>query len=437
MVDRNRSSSRGARRTQPRRSSSGDGNRNRSTSSTSSTSSTRGSNRTRTRGSRQSGGGDQRTGTTGQSSFLGRAGRDQAGRERENIARRREANRNRIYLPFRFWMPPNSEREIILLDQHIEFYRYEHALFNQQTGRNDLFVPCVNQQDGCAVCHNGDNAYYAMFLSVIDTEGYENNRHEWVEWSRKMFVIKSGMQNKWIRLEDRHAEGDAGLYGARIRVIRDGDKDPRSGNDIEFMDFEADDVMDSYVREYQDRDNNWKDEDCRNAYDYVALMPEITEEEAAEQAGVDIAPRTGTRTGRPSRESNRGPTPGSRAEEEQAFDEADDVPFEHDNEEQEWDRDRGDEETTSQNDRSSERSDRGSAPRRAQDDDRGEPAEEQEEERPRRGSRGGRPRAGSSGSRAHRDGNETQEADAQEADAQGTERERPTASRRVSRRRGR
>jgi len=399
-----RRSSSAQSQSRPSRSSRGSGDGNRS----SSRGSNRGSNRPR------------QSETMGKSSYLGREGREQAQRERDNIAQRREAARNRVYAPFRFWMPPNTEREIIVLDRRIIFYRYEHALFNPQTGRNDLYLPCVNQEDGCAVCHSGDNAYYAMFLSVIDTEGYENNNGDWVDWSRKLFPVKSGMQNTWIRLEDREADGDEGLRGARIRVLRDGDKDPRTGNEIEFMDFESEDNMEQYIREYQDRDNNLKEEDCREAYDYQEIMPEMSEEAVAIEAGVDMSPRTRTRRNSPSQSStSRSPTPGSREEEEAELDDRDDddetVPWQEGDEEEQWDG-----ETDS-------------------DDDQQEP--EQEEERPRasRGSRGSassgrqrdsdrgaRPRAGSSGSRSHGADKEVEEP----AQAGSTRR-------RASRRRGR
>ena len=105
--------------------------------------------------------------------FRGAAGRKQAAKEREAIKKRREAAKNRTYGPMRLWMAPDSEREVVVLDEKIDFFRYEHALMNPDTGRNDLYVECVEPEDGCQVCEEKeDRPYFAMYLSVIDLEEY-------------------------------------------------------------------------------------------------------------------------------------------------------------------------------------------------------------------------------------------------------------------------
>jgi hypothetical protein len=234
--------------------------------------------------------------------------------------------------PFRFWMAPNSQRRVIILDRHIEFYRYEHSLMNPRTGREDTFLPCPNHIEGCPICASGKNPYYAMYLTVIDPEGYQpkDATKPYVEWSRKLLIVKSGMQNKWLRFEEQHSDGEDGIRGAVVELYRDTDKEPRSGADLQFIEWAPD--LSIYVRTRMGQNNQTVEEDCSEPCNYMELYPEMSEEEVAKAAGVPYRPSAAV-AGRPfGRQQSAAPLPGSDAETDSVLNgefsaEEDDLPW--------------------------------------------------------------------------------------------------------------
>lgn len=232
---------------------------------------------------------------TGRSRYRGEEGRRQAAEEQERIKQRREQRRLQGNQPFRYWMPPNTERKVIVLDESPDFYRYEHALMNRDTNRNDLYTDCVNEFETCPVCENSDSRpYYAMYLTVIDLEGFTTRGGEEVEWSRKLFVVKSGMQRQWVREFERNGS----LRGKVFTIFRDGDKDPVTGNQIE-EDLEEEPYSDAdladYERSWTDRDKKEHTEDCSVPYAYDEIMPEMSFDELNSFVGGNARPAPGSR----------------------------------------------------------------------------------------------------------------------------------------------
>lgn len=299
--------------------------------------------------------------------------------DQEQIRERRARRAQQQNQPFRFWMPPGTERKIIVLDDQPEdfFYRYEHAVFNPDTNRNDIYLDCADDSGTCPVCANTDSKpYYALYLTVIDLEPYTNKNGEEIEWSRKLFVVKSGMQRPWVR----EAEREGGLRGKVYRIFRDAQTDPVTGHQIELdLDEEpyTEEQLAEFVREYTDREGKVHVEDCSQPFDYDAIMPEMSIEELA--AAVGGAPAT----------------PGSRAAEDEAFD--DDAPWDDAEEEidasadEEWDEE--DEEDEEEEYEESEED-------YEEEADEEEEVEEEDEPAPRRAGRAARAASSRSTSRA-------------------------------------
>lgn len=354
--------------------------------------------RNRSRGTssrRGSRGGETQAPARGRSRYRGEEGRRQAQAEQERIRERRAQRQAQGNQPFRFWMPPNSERKVLVLDEQPDFFRYEHAMMNRDSGRNDLYTDCIDEFDTCPVCENSDSRpYYAMYLTVIDLEPYTNKQGEEVEWSRKLFVVKSGMQRAWTREYERNGS----LRGKIFTIFRDGDKDPVTGNQIE-EDLEeepyTEDEMAEFERSWTDRENRTHTEDCSVCFDYEEIMPEMTSDELLRISGGNPAP--GSRQaeeeelggGGRSRRGSRSTTRGRRGrneeteEEEETTESADDEEGweEPDASDPPFDPDENEEETEEEE---APRGRRGRGSRRG----RAEPEPEQEEEEaPRRGRR--------------------------------------------------
>ena len=196
----------------------------------------------------------------------------------------------------------DEPREVLVLDDQIGFFRYEHAIPNPENNNiPDKFLPCNDHQDGCQICNNTEsNPYYCMYLTVIDLEPYTiqsgQRKGEVIPWSRKLFTVKSGMQREWFREEDRlkRDDPDRPLRGAIFKIYRDDKQKPRTGNSIEFVEYVDEDFIDQYVREYETREG-MKTEDCRVPYEYEKIMPEMSDEQIAEAMNMDYSPRPGSR----------------------------------------------------------------------------------------------------------------------------------------------
>lgn len=231
---------------------------------------------------------------TASSGFRGEEGRRRMQEEEERAKARREQARASVGMPFRFFCPPEESRELIVVDEAPDFFRFEHNLRNARTGRWDIFTSCINEHANCPVCKAAErDPYYAMYLTVIDLTPYETKAGETVEWSKKLLVIKPAQHKKLMRIYER--EGT--LRGALLRMTRDSEKDASIGNDIEFLEFVSEEELASYERidYYTDKDDKEHEREVigYEPFDYDELFPEQTE--AQLRAIVGGRPEAGSR----------------------------------------------------------------------------------------------------------------------------------------------
>ena len=251
------------------------------------------------------------------SRYRGAAGRKQMREEQKRIKKRREQRQQQYGQPRRFWMPydgwvpqgrrgrgaepATGERRIVVLDNEPEFFRYEHEI-SEKNG-DTVHYDCLQEtQENCPVCdETGNQSYYALFLTVLDLEGYEDKNGNRVPWSRKLFVVKAGMQRTWVRQFENHGS----LRGRIFTVIRDNDKSPRTGNEIVDTGKKfSEKKLATYINTYKDRNGKTHTEDCSQPYNYDELFPPMTREELERAVGAD-------------------PTPGSRRHESRNLDDDD------------------------------------------------------------------------------------------------------------------
>ena len=216
-------------------------------------------------------------------SYRGDAGRRQMEEEQIRQEAAKEARKAKGFEPFRFWTPVGETRQIVIIDDAPDFFRYEHALKSAGSNRYDNFLPCINEDANCPACSVSEKpAYFAMYLSVIDLTPYNNKDGDEVPWSKKMLVVKPSQQKKISRLFER----EGSLRGMILDMTRDGDKDAAIGNDIEFVGWMEEDELATYYDEYTDKDGKVQTIDCLEPFDYDSIYPEMTEEQLATIAGV-------------------------------------------------------------------------------------------------------------------------------------------------------
>lgn len=216
----------------------------------------------------------------------GVAGRKKISSELKRTKEQAERRKAQYTQARRFWMPPGSERTVIVLDDEPWAFRHEHALMNAESGRRDFYVPCIFEKDDCPACHVDDKeGAYVMYLTVLDLEPYTikngKNRGKTVEFSRRLFVVKSRQQNTFTRKYD--AKGS--LRGFKLKLYRDGDKDSVIGNEIEFVGRISEEKLARYKSTYKDRKGKTVTEDLSEVLDYDKMFPAMDREALAALVG--------------------------------------------------------------------------------------------------------------------------------------------------------
>lgn len=238
-----------------------------------------------------------RAGTT-TTSLRGEAGRARLEQELEQQAAKKAQHMGGRD-PFRFRMAPGETKEIIICDSEPNFFRYEHNMMDPVTKKWSIFTGCTKENDNCPICEaTGRESYYAMYLTVIDFTPFTTKSGEKIEFSRKLLVVKTNQQKKFIR----KFRNDGTLRGALFEMNRDGDKDSSIGNDIEFIEYVKEEELATYSRQWSDKDGKIHTENCDEPYDYDKIFPPQSTEELRRIVG---AP----------------PTPGSRAHSREALEE--------------------------------------------------------------------------------------------------------------------
>lgn len=225
--------------------------------------------------------------------FRGEEGRRRAEEELVKAKAKAELRKEQGNLPFRYRISPGESGSFVILDDEPNFYRFEHNLQNPATGFFDLFIGCCAEWDNCPACNKSD-AYYGLFMTVIDLVPYTNKQGVTTEFARKLLVVKPAQQKKFIRAYQRALKEFGTLRGVVFETTRDGKMDSAIGNDIEMTDeFIPEEDLQTYVRTWKDRENKKHTENCSEVFDYETLFPEPTVESIG--AALGEGPQPGTR----------------------------------------------------------------------------------------------------------------------------------------------
>jgi hypothetical protein len=221
----------------------------------------------------------------GPSPFIhGDEARQRSDVEREEARRRREEG-PKDRQPFRFWMPPDTERDFIILDDAPDVFLYEHNLMNNQTQRRDLFIPCVKDHAECPLCRIKGSTY-VLLLSVIDLAEFQTRNGDWHDFSRKLLAVKPSQQKRFIR----HFQKEGSLRGARFTAIRDSGTDAAIGGQHEFVEYVPEEELATYISSYQTQDGTVVEEDCSVPFEYEKIIRVYSTEEMERLAGLEPLP---------------------------------------------------------------------------------------------------------------------------------------------------
>lgn len=140
--------------------------------------------------------------------------------------------------PRRFWMPPETSKRIMFLDDD-PFGFWEHAVKLNGHWRNYFVCLARNGIEGNCVLDGirAQNLYYIGFLTVVDFSAWTNDRGETYQYDTKLYGAKLGSKDKpgilkkLRRLKERHA----GLCGKIFDVYRTGGKSEAIGDEFNMV----------------------------------------------------------------------------------------------------------------------------------------------------------------------------------------------------------
>ncbi len=173
--------------------------------------------------------------TAGRSSLKKTGADARALHQRE--ADRQEEMRNKVFAPFRFFVPkPRKDKgetesvgKYIILDSDIDQCPafYEHALPNpdsldKQGNRiRNKFEFCLKETEDCPACRVDDNSpRYVQAISIINLRGYTNKKGDKIPYTKQLLMVTHQQQGWFRRLCNEKLGGN--MRGAMIHAYRDG-----------------------------------------------------------------------------------------------------------------------------------------------------------------------------------------------------------------------
>lgn len=209
--------------------------------------------------------------------------------QQENEARRAARGTGRE--PFRYFLTPGTSGDYVIVDEGLDFFRWEHEMRDRDNRRSHL--NCIKEHANCPICESGPEkpSYFAAFLTIIDLVPFTTRGGEEVPWSKKLLVIKPSVVKKFSRLQERYGT----LRGLRITPSRDGERDAAIGNDIEVTEEWGEDALAEYVSEYTDSQGKVHEVIGYEPFNYDEVLPEHTEETLAGLVGAPVNNYAGAR----------------------------------------------------------------------------------------------------------------------------------------------
>jgi len=138
--------------------------------------------------------------------------------------------------PRRFWMPPDTDKRVIFLDDNPTTF-WEHNFKHNGSWRN--YEPCKvrNRMDGeCAVCkrYPDRKPSFIGMLTVINMTPWESKQGRSFCFGRELFVAKLGGKDKpgVLKKLERIKKQNGGLAGCIFDIYRSGGKTESVGDEF-------------------------------------------------------------------------------------------------------------------------------------------------------------------------------------------------------------
>lgn len=206
----------------------------------------------------------------------------------EQEKKRWEAEKNK---PWEISVPQGGTLDVYILDAGEPFATYQHDIGGGPNTRSKTY-PCLQDTgEQCPLClKEGKSGYYILyFTAVAPKETYKNKDGKMVtrRFQKKLFPIKIKMQEKYKR---EFLKQKGSFRGLKLRLIRDGQMDPKTGNDFEVLGR----LSEAQIQKYAQAKIEGLDKDTRERiiraklgepFDYDKTFPVIDAKTLAQMAG--------------------------------------------------------------------------------------------------------------------------------------------------------
>jgi hypothetical protein len=138
-----------------------------------------------------------------------------------------------MYGPNRFWMPTNSSKEFVFLDDEPVGLHEHNPKLN---GKWDNWFTCLQGMSGegpvcCEILGQDYRRYYVGYFSVVDLSKYTDKKGNTYQYEVKLLPAKLGTVKKF----ERKKKDKGTLVGTIYKASRDSDKDPSVGGEFEYV----------------------------------------------------------------------------------------------------------------------------------------------------------------------------------------------------------
>jgi hypothetical protein len=213
----------------------------------------------------------------------------------DELERQATARANRTFKPFRFYMKPGEQKQLLILDTVARsacFYEHEIYIPSQKTVYQES---CPKEFDICPICQMAErgganspfnNPYYVMMLSIIDLTPFTKKDGSIIPWSRKLLPLKAQSQDFFDRLE----QNQGGLRGCKLLMTRPTSDTVKVGLPELIQKHTEEEILASFAHpELKAQDGTvykLANADCY-PYDYAVEFPQPTGEDIRSRWGGD------------------------------------------------------------------------------------------------------------------------------------------------------
>lgn len=172
----------------------------------------------------------------------------------------------------RFWLNPEEEKRVIILDDE-DFVLYEHHV--KINGKWGNFFTCLKGHDGadaCPLCMSGNQRRWTSFITVIDCTGFIGKDGKRIQYRRSLFPMTPTIADRFSALRSKKTT----LVNCLVDLKRTSENAPRLGDIWDIVKEGVDVENDKKLRWKSNKDGKMHSPE---PFEYIKIFAPKTESE--------------------------------------------------------------------------------------------------------------------------------------------------------------